>query len=200
MMVLVENGIPRLITYDELQRLYPMNLTEQASSVKEYETDTNDSLKEHDVITPNGMYFYRYKENSGYDFLDYNDEKAVTPLVNGGEDGASVSYGWSLSHSSTFSFGIDSTKINDVISGIGTSYTSTASNSQSFGATFNIGPGKTARIMFVPMKRATYGTLKYYRQLEGELEPKLISQESTNAKVVKKVGSWADGLYYPRYE
>lgn len=193
MMILVEKGMPRLITHDELQRLYPMNISEQVSN-NEYETVLNDSFSEHDedVITPNSMNWYTYSESSGFDILDYADEKEVTPVVSGGEDGSSISYGWSKTHSSTFQFGLTSTKINAILSGLGASYTRSASNSESFGATFHIGAGKQARIMFVPMKRSTQGKIKYWRQLEGESQPRLISEESTSANVIKKVGSWAD--------
>ncbi|SNT21928.1 hypothetical protein SAMN05446037_10556 [Anaerovirgula multivorans] len=198
-MILVENGVPRVITFDELEKIYPANILSESLMPNEDVIDFKTPSDEGDLVTPMSTTFYKYVEKSGKDSINYNDSKAVTPWIDGGQDGSSVSYGESITHTS--SFGVSATvEINAILATLGASYVKSSSNSTSFGATFTIGANKRARVRFAPTTRASEGTVQTWRQLEGELNPRLISEKAASSTVVRKVGNFADGLYYLEYQ
>lgn len=197
-MVLVQNGVPREITFDELKRIYPMNVISKHIHANDGIGFKN-SIIENTPISPMSITFYKYIEIEGEDDLNYDMAKPVTPWINGSRNGARISYGQSESYTSTFSVGLTSSKINAILQEIGASYAKSASSSASFGMEFDIAPYETARVIFAPTTRETEGILQTWQQLEDELNPRLISEEPSSGIVVRKVGKFADGLYYLEY-
>lgn len=199
-MVLVENGIPGKITHKELKELFTMDETSESLMFHKNETASRYSPVGDDVVIPYSTTYYKYVESSGRDSIKSSDSKPVTPWINGSQDGGSISYGQSESFTSIFSAGLTSTKINSIVASLGVNYSRTVTSNESFGTTFSVGPNKIARVRFAPTVRDTQGKVQTWRQLEGELNPRLISEESASGSVTKKVGKFADGLYYLEYQ
>ncbi|OWZ83350.1 hypothetical protein [Natranaerobius trueperi] len=190
--VLVEDGSTRVVTHEELDELYP----------KEVELDENSVTKvdKKDSISPKSITFYEYVEESATEDIDYSKSEHVTPWIDGSKDGATVSYGQSKTFSSSFDIGLSSSQINVILGELGVSYKETTSNDESFGTTFNISSGDVARVRFAPMVRESEGKIQTWRQLEGQANPRLRSEEAASASVLKEVGNFADGIYYLEYK
>ncbi|WP_312939913.1 hypothetical protein [Oscillibacter sp.] len=141
----------------------------------------------------------KYQESSGNTYLVYSKEYAVTGLLQGGQDGGSISYGQSqtVSETLTANVSLSASYKDTIVATLGVSYTKSAENSSSFGMTINIGAGKTARIMFVPMMRHTNGVLTVVTEYNNGT---FTDTYNVSGFVPQKVGAYADGLYYPKYQ
>jgi hypothetical protein len=110
-----------------------------------------------------------------------------------------VSYGESVTIEETLTAEVtlSSAIKNFIVGELGASYSISASSNESFGCTMNIGAGKRARVMFAPMMRYTEGTYTLTRTYNnGES----ITTRDVSGYVPVKVGNFADGEYYLKYE
>lgn len=207
--VVVQNGVATPFTEAE----YDQYLKEQGRTItaKELlegtavtldgqlpETATKNDITSN--VMPRYTVYESYDETSGNNAVRYSMAKAVTPLINGNEDGSTVSYGESVSF--TESLTADATLTSAiktyVVGELGASYSISASNNSSFGVTMNIAAGKKARVMFAPAMRYTKGQYvkrTVYNNNGGE---NLIVRNITGYIPIK-VGNFADGEYYLQY-
>ncbi len=151
------------------------------------------------IVQPLYIRTVKYQESSGNTYLVYSKEYAVTGLLQGGQTGGSISYGQSQAVSETLTANVSlSASYKDIIvATLGVSYTKSAENSSSFGMTINIGAGKTARIMFVPMMRHTNGVRTVVTEYNNGT---FTDTYNVSGIVPQKVRAYADGLYYPKYQ
>lgn len=188
--ILVRNGIAEVLTFEEAERLYPN---------KEIIVD-NEMNKDDSEIVPFYTSWDKYIEKSYREKLDYSSSVPVTPWTDGGEDGASISYGISKTVSTTFTGSITSGELSVILNTLGGSYAKSASTTEVFSSTFNVGKNKTARVRFAPAIRTSRGVLQHWSQSEHALEPVLRSEKNVTVYAVQKVGKFADGIYYLEYE
>lgn len=180
--ILVENGIPRQITREEYDRIT---------------TENREVSFNQPEISPYAITFDRYTASSSREYLDRSKKKAVTPAVKGDpNNGTTISYGNSISFSASYSISLTSGEISTILSSVGGSYVKSASSNSNFGATFHVPANQIRRVYFTPYVLETKGKLQKYVQNESEANPRPQgSPKSVTAKFIKKVGSFADGLY-----
>ena len=142
----------------------------------------------------------RYTETYGSNALYYTKAKPVTAIINGGNSGAQISYGYSTTYTQELSgnISLSSSEISSVIAQLGVGYAQSVSSSTTFTHTFNVGPGERARVMFAPMMRYTVGkvvTTTAYNSGDSSSVTKQVT-----GYIPMKIGNFADGEYYLRYE
>ena len=193
--IYIENGIPKQITKSEY-----LLLLSNAICNKNSKSEIQNKQNINDVSREAPIYFSKFIVSEKNERLDYSGMIEVTPIISGGEDGATVSIGESYTHTSTFSISLNYSEKQTIISSLGFEYVNSASNNKSFGSTFSIGPGKRARVVFIPMKCFASGDLQHWVHHSGDLDATLQSTDyGVEVCAVKKVGRYADGLYELRY-
>lgn len=191
---LAEQG--RNITFGELQNIRAFS---SESTVNE-NLITIENSSEENLVTPCSSTIRMYDETSGTESIRYNLAQAVTPLLNGNLNGSVVSFGESvtITESLTGSVTLNVSQKNAIVSNLGASYSRTASSNVQFGGSMNIAAGKRARVMFAPNMRATTGILtEIFSYNSGDSKTTTIN---VSGLVPIKVGSFADGEYYLKYE
>lgn len=180
--IYVEDGIPRRITQAE----YDIITTQKQPA------PVDDVGYESRMIT-----FDKFTATSGpYYQLVPELRKACTPMINGGDAGASVSYGEAVSISTTYSISLTSGEITAVLKALGSNVARMASSNKNFGVSFKIPAHTTRRVWFTPRMKTATGNIQRYVQSEGEST----ARPQGNPKKVKvnavvKVNGFADGMY-----
>lgn len=185
--ILVLEGVAEKMTKEiALQRLNEYNLFIQKNDFVDNEVETRAGVTYYDKYVP---------KTSNYEF-DYSQKKPVTPWVKASSNSDSLSYGESVSVSSSFSGSLTTGELSAMASKLGFSYNRTASSNTSFSQSFRLTKGKTSRVVFSPAVVKTSGTLQRWRHSDMQLNPTLESSKSvSNVKLLQKVGRFADGVY-----
>ena len=175
--VLVENGIPRLISAEEAEKLLAEEVVESVNTNIADETS---------IISTNAANSlnYRYVPSSTSTVLDYSQRKKVTPDHQGY---CTITYGESYTFTRTFSAEIKIPLQNAVTASIGASVS--GSNQASFSATYTVPAGKTGYVQFTPKIKKTYGTMQTLRNNVVTNTSSLTVNDPVLA------GSFCDGLY-----
>lgn len=185
--ILVENGISREITENELLEFKKESIKENNIIESELVSNTLDS--DNDIVPYDTAFSDTYKFNISVSnkYIDYVKQQAVTPIHGGG---GTISYGKSASFSASFSISLSTNALQKVKSTVGGSFSATSN--KSFGMTFNVPAGKKGRVMFAPMTKKSGGILTTYSGVTGKEKNK----KYLTVYQPVKVNSFADGLYY----
>lgn len=188
--ILVRNGIAEVLTFKEVEQLYPNK-----------EIIVDNEMNEDDLkVVPFYTSWDKYIEKSYSEKLDYSQSMPVTPWSDGGEDGSTISYGVSKTVTTTFTGNITSGELGTILKSLGGSYARSASTTEVFSSAFVVGKNKIARVRFAPAIRTSRGVLQHWSQSENALQPVLRSEKNVTVYAVQKVGELADGIYYLEYK
>lgn len=174
-----------------------MSKMEALKTLEKYNFSNKDTLEnKNTIIQPYyTTYWNRYTPMiSRYEF-DYSQTKAVTPWTKANSDGDTISHGSSVTVNSTTSVNLTSSELSIISLKLGFNYSKSSSSNASFGQTFKLSKGQTARVIFTPAVIYTYGALDQLKQADWENKPSVVSTKYVSARLLQKVGKFADGLY-----
>lgn len=182
--VIVENGIPRIISSAEAEKLLADGQETETVLLHEQEQIIHDEsiVDTYQTARATG---YNFKVTNQATALWASDQKRVTPMVVGP---ATISSGESHTFTASYSGGITFTPaVLDSISAT-INLTKSASSNSSFTVTYTIAAGKTGYVVFTPKKRTTVGTLEEFSSY-GYKTYKITVVDPV------KIYAYADGLY-----
>lgn len=182
--VIVENGIPRIISSAEAEKLLADGQETETVLLHEQEQIIHDEsiVDTYQTARATG---YNFKVTNQATALWASDQKRVTPMVVGP---ATISSGESHTFTASYSGGITFTPaVLDSISAT-INLTKSASSNSSFTVTYTIAAGKTGYVVFTPKKRTTVGTLEEFSSY-GYKTYKITVVDPV------KISAYADGLY-----
>lgn len=182
--VIVENGIPRIISSAEAEKLLADGQEAETGLLHEQEQIIHDESIVDTYQTARATE-YNFKVTNQATALWASDQKRVTPMVVGP---ATISSGESHTFTASYSGGITFTPaVLDSISAT-INLTKSASSNSSFTVTYTIAAGKTGYVVFTPKKRTTVGTLEEFSSY-GYKTYKITVVDPV------KISAYADGLY-----
>ena len=182
--VIVENGIPRIISSAEAEKLLADGQEAETVLLHEQEQIIHDESIVDTYQTARATE-YNFKVTNQATALWASDQKRVTPMVVGP---ATISSGESHTFTASYSGGITFTPaVLDSISAT-INLTKSASSNSSFTVTYTIAAGKTGYVVFTPKKRTTVGTLEEFSSY-GYKTYKITVVDPV------KISAYADGLY-----
>ncbi|MGV8146164.1 MAG: hypothetical protein ACLKAK_06155 [Alkaliphilus sp.] len=183
---LVSNGNIREITIREYNKI-----AKDSSDFSKLQAKNN-SLNIEDKVVQQGMTsdWYRYDESGNSVVLKTSERKRVSSVAfNGTTNPSTRSLSFSSSSRSTFSISLNSSEASAVRSGVGFSWESSTSITDTH--TITMSPGEYSWLEFAPYKNKSWGHVKRFSWL-GELE---------NSRYVvtyspREVGGDLDGILY----
>lgn len=185
--ILVENGISRTITYDEFLKL---------NIPKEIKLKNNLQRSAIEPRRAGVIYFSKFVETNRSENIDRTKKVAVTPWFEARYNDEKITVGESKTITSSFSVSLTSNKKTQILAAAGASYSHSVSTSTTFSGTQTIPKGKQGRVMFAPTILTLKGNVEDYHQSDSALYPTLDKTTFVTSELPKKVGSYADGLYY----
>lgn len=182
--VIVENGIPRIISSEEAEKLLADGLETEAALHQEQDQiiDDENIVNTYQTARATG---YNFKVTNQATALWASDQQRVTPQFVGP---ATITSGKSHTFTASYSGGITFTSaVIDSISAT-INLTKSAASNASFSVEYVVPAGKIGYVMFTPRKRTTVGTLEEFASY-GYKTYKITVVDPV------KISAYADGLY-----
>ena len=189
-LTLVENGIPREISFHEFKNL------NSKSKVVDLEPLNY-------VIEPMyTMYYSKFIESSRSEVTDKNNSLTVTGWYEAEHAPEKITVGESKTIQNSFSVSLTGAQKDSIFAKVSGSYTKSASTSTNISGTQTVPKGFRGRVRFAPTLLVLKGNVENWKHLDGTLEPVLINTiRSVVAKYPRKTDfGYASGLYYTEVE
>ncbi len=195
--VYLENSITgekavRAVQFDEQGNPYDVDLISYAAELNA----TGETAPVHmtasepsSILPLSGNSGTRYEETRWY--YQTGEARKVSPTVKASQNGATISYGESITIENSFSGGITFTAaVKKIIQGgVSFSWNESLSTSSSFGVTFTLNDGQSGYIAFLPRFIVSQGT--YYEERITTTAKYSITAKSP----IKLATGYADGTY-----